>query len=499
MPPPLKRDRCRASCLRRACVVPATCVQQREDDKPPPPTHTSAPPRVGDEGREGRTAPPPPENKAARWGSSGERVRDGPHNRARRKHAPCKPQRRGRRGCERRVGRATTGATRHAPPPPAEGQVPRLVPAPRLRCAYARGRTARTPPPPSPPPTQERGEDSEETARGHGGGQRTDRRARGRDGRRAVETHNKQKKRTKQINAPGEESEEAGTNTATNGGRPGRQGPARDAGEVPDLGGMGGGPKGKPPPTAAKCLALCLRRACVVPATCVLQREDAKPPPPPTHTPPPPRGWEMTVAERGPPPEDKAAGWGGSGERVRDGPHDRVRGEHAPCKPQRGDHRGGDRRVGRATTGATGQAPPPPTCRGTSAAPRACTVLAMCLRQRTGSEKAPPPPPRRGDSEGTWGGAEDRPVEEKKNKGHQRASAGADSRGRRDTAGTRKHGKGRGKGGHPWGRKLGGRDQHRSERGGGGGLGWQEPAKDAGEVPDLRGLGAPPGVRINPT
>ena len=26
----------------------------------------------------------------------------------------------------------------------------------------------------------------------------------------------------------------------------------------------------------------------------------------------------------------------------------------------------------------------------------------------------------------------------------------------------------------------------------GGGLGWQEPAKDAGEVPDLRGLGAPP-------
>ena len=26
----------------------------------------------------------------------------------------------------------------------------------------------------------------------------------------------------------------------------------------------------------------------------------------------------------------------------------------------------------------------------------------------------------------------------------------------------------------------------------GGGLGWQEPAKDAGEVPNLRGLGAPP-------
>ena len=26
----------------------------------------------------------------------------------------------------------------------------------------------------------------------------------------------------------------------------------------------------------------------------------------------------------------------------------------------------------------------------------------------------------------------------------------------------------------------------------GGGLGWQEPAKDVGEVPDLRGLGPPP-------
>ena len=151
MPPPLQRDRCRASCLRRASVVPATCVQRREDDKPPPPpTHTSAPPRVGGEGREGRTAPPPPEDKAARWGGSGERVRDGPHDRARRKHAPCKPQRGGHRGSERRVGRAKTGATRLAPPPPAEGQVPRLLPAPCLRRAYARGRTARTPPPPTP-------------------------------------------------------------------------------------------------------------------------------------------------------------------------------------------------------------------------------------------------------------------------------------------------------------------------------------------------------------
>ena len=43
-PPPQQRDRCRASCLRHACVVPATCVQRRGDDKaPPPPTHLRPP------------------------------------------------------------------------------------------------------------------------------------------------------------------------------------------------------------------------------------------------------------------------------------------------------------------------------------------------------------------------------------------------------------------------------------------------------------------------
>ena len=124
--------------------------------------------------------------------------------------------------------------------------------------------------------------------------------------------------------------------------------------------------------------------------------------------------------KRPPPPEDKAARWGGSGERVRDGPHDRARRKHAPCKPQRGGHRGSERRVGRAMTGATRLAPPPPPCRGTSAAPLACAVLATCLRQRTDSEDAPPPTPfspthprkgrgQHGDGEGTWGGAEDRP------------------------------------------------------------------------------------------
>ena len=67
----------------------------------------------------------------------------------------------------------------------------------------------------------------------------------------------------------------------------------------------------------------------------------------------------MTVAGSGPPPEDTAAGWGGSGTGVRDQPHDRAQREHAPCKPQRGDHRGCNRRKGRVTTGATRQAPPP--------------------------------------------------------------------------------------------------------------------------------------------
>ena len=390
----------------RACTVLASCLRhackEGKTTSPPPPTHTSAPPRVGDEGREGRTAPPPPEDKAARWGGSGERVRDGPHDRARRKHAPCKPRRGGHRGCERRVGRATTGAKRHAPPPPAEGQVPRLVPVPCLRRAYAKGRTARTPPPPTPFSPTHTGKGREQRGDGEGtwGGAEDGPTATGRDWRRAVEAQKKNKQRTKQTNAPGEESEEAGTKTATYGGRPGRHGPARDAGEVPDLGPMGAPKEKPPPPTAAKCLTPYLRRACDMRAT---KRRRQAPPPPP-HTPPPPRGWGMAVAERGPPPppEGKAAGWGGSGERVRDGPDDRAQREHAPCKPQRGDHRGCDRRVGRATTGATRQAPPP-TCRGTSAAPRACTVLATCLHHRTGSEETPPPhllllhPPKKGE------------------------------------------------------------------------------------------------------
>ena len=68
---------------------------------------------------------------------------------------------------------------------------------------------------------------------------------------------------------------------------------------------------GKPPPLQRdKCRASCLRHACVVPATCVLQREDDKGAPPPPHTPPPPQGWGMQVGggEKRPPPRTKRQG-----------------------------------------------------------------------------------------------------------------------------------------------------------------------------------------------
>ena len=293
MPPPPCRG---TGAAPRACAVLASCLRHARNEgkltSPPPPT--SAPPRVGDEGREGRTAAPPPEDKVARWGGSGERVRDGPHHRARRRHAPCKPQRRGHRGSERRVRRATTGATRQA-----------LLPcrgtsaAPRACAVLAtclRRRTdsegAPPPPPPSSPPTKERGEDSEGVARGHGGGTE-DRRTcqwkrRAASGGDAKKKEKKKEPRTKQTNAPEEESEKTGTKTAASGGRPGRHGRAWDAGEVPGHGDIGAA-KGNPPPSAAATpcawvvLASCLRHACYTGKT--------------TRT---TRG--MTIAERGPPP-----------------------------------------------------------------------------------------------------------------------------------------------------------------------------------------------------
>ena len=88
-----------------------------------------------------------------------------------------------------------TGATRLAPPPLQRDKC--RASCLRRACDVLtpedgqRGRPP--PPPPSPPPTQERGEDSTETARGHGGGQSTDRNAGGRDEWRAVEVKKKKK------------------------------------------------------------------------------------------------------------------------------------------------------------------------------------------------------------------------------------------------------------------------------------------------------------------
>ena len=151
-------------------------------------------------------------------------------------------------------------------------------------------------------------------------------------------------------------------------------------------------------PRACALLASCLRRACYA-------GKVTRAPPPP-HTPPPPQGWGMKVggAESGPPPKDKAAGWGGSGERVRDGPHDRARREHAPCKPQQGGPPG-VRTQGREGDDGSHTASPPPPCKGTGAAPRACAVLASCLRHACyeGKTTSPPPPPHTPPPPQGWG------------------------------------------------------------------------------------------------
>ena len=271
MPPPP----CRGSgAAPRACAVLASCLQhacnEGKTTRPPPSPHTSAPQRVQEDGRKGRTAPPPPpEDKAARWGGSGERVWDGPHDRARRKHAPCKPQRGGHRGCERRVGRATTGATRQAPPP-AGGQVPRLVPVPCLRRAYARGRTSRAPPPPtpSPPPTQERGGDSEEVRRGHLGG--AEDRPTCQEERRAASGGDAKKKENKKKNngqskpsRPGKKARRQGPKTRRTGGGRGDMGPQGTLMKYPTPG-VWGAQRGKPPPPTAATPC-----ACVVLASCL--------------------------------------------------------------------------------------------------------------------------------------------------------------------------------------------------------------------------------------
>ena len=164
MPPPPCRG---TDAALRACDKRATKGKRQA----PPPPHASAPPREGDAGREGRTAAPPPEDKAARWGRSGERVRDGLRDRAQGKQAPCRTQREGHRGSERRVGRAMTGATRRAPLPCRRTSAEPRASAMPATCLRRRKGSEGAPPSPArtPTPTKERGEGSEGMVRGHGG------------------------------------------------------------------------------------------------------------------------------------------------------------------------------------------------------------------------------------------------------------------------------------------------------------------------------------------
>ena len=325
-------------CLRHACDVRAT--EGRRKGRPTPPHHHHPPEgECGKGGGEKRPPPPPPEDDAAGWGGGGRRVRDEPHDRARRGRAPCKPRRGDHRGCGRRIEGATEGAARLTPPPPCRG----TKTTPRAYDARATAGKRQGPPPHKPPPPQGWG------LREGKGGQRRPLSSGGGTG---------------------------GEHAAWTGQRQGPRG-------VPHTPAGGQVPCRVPVP--------CLRRAYAGG-----RATRAHPPPPRPHLPHPPRTearatgrWRGDKRDDGsgrrtPPPGTPRRG----GET--EGRDDRAQGGHAPCKPPRGDRRGCNRRKGRVTTGATRQ--PPPPSGGTSAEPRACAVLPTCLRKREDSENPPPPP-----------------------------------------------------------------------------------------------------------
>ena len=268
-------------------------------------------------------------------------------------------------------------------------------------------------------------------------------------------------------------------------------GPQETLVRYPTSGVWGPQRRNPPPPPLQPSASL---RTCVVLASCLRHacyegKTTRAPPPPPTNTTAPPRVGDDGSGTRTPP-----RGQSGTMERQRREGAGRTtrpcpKGARTVHAPTGGPP--GVRPQGRKGDDGSHTASPPPTCRGTSAAPRACTVLATCLRQRTGSKDAPPPTPfssthprkgrgQRGDSEGTWGGAEDRP----KRRGERPVASGGDAKKKKQRTPTRQsrdrqqgltgHGRsqearqGARERGAALGKKAGRRDQHRSEQGGGG-------------------------------
>ena len=117
---PQREDECRATCQCRACDV-LTPEEGQRGRSPPPPAPTSRThqgqrrgQRGEGEGTRGMTVAggDPPPGTPRRGGET-----EGRDDRAQGGHAPCKPPRGDRRGCNRRKGRVTTGPTRQPPPP----------------------------------------------------------------------------------------------------------------------------------------------------------------------------------------------------------------------------------------------------------------------------------------------------------------------------------------------------------------------------------------------
>ena len=281
----------------------------------------------------------------------------------------------------RAQGRKGDDGSREACPPPCRG----TGDAPRACAVLATGQRhecneGNTTSPPPPPPTHHR------PPKGGGcrkGGADSGRPSRGQSGKTGRQRGEGAGRTTRPC------PREARAVQAPAGGAPGE----RTQSGKGDDGGQAACPT---PQQKDKCRATCLRRACNVLTPEEGQRGRPPLPTPNSHT---HQGkgrgegegtWGMTVAGIGPPPPRTPRQGGEAVERECGTNHTTVQREHAPCKPQRGDHRGCDRRKGRVTTGATRQAPP--LSGGTSAAPRACAVLATCLHYRADSEDAPPPP-----------------------------------------------------------------------------------------------------------